>query len=319
MKTHPEISIVIPVHNEQESLETLYQRLLGVMDKYGKPYEVILINDGSKDKSAEILNELYERRKDVLRIIHLNTNFGQHIAIMAGFERVRGDIIVTLDADLQNLPEDIPTLVEKMGEGYDVVGGIRAQRKDRRWRLWVSRWHNRLRAKIAPSLDMQDEGCMLRAYRRDIVDLMVKSNEATVFIPALALTYASNPTEVEVSHAERELGTSSYNLYRLIRYNFDLITGFSLVPLQIFTLIGVSVSLLSTLFVFYLLIRRLIIGPEAYGLFTLFAILFFLIGIVLMGLGITGEYIGRIYLEVRQRPRFVVKEIKENVNHTEEK
>ena len=315
---NPEISIVIPIHNEQECIDELFNRLTTVMDNYAKDYEIIFINDGSKDRSAAMLDHLQQQRPEQIRVIHLNTNFGQHMAIMAGFERVRGQIIITLDADLQNLPEDIPTLANKMAEGYDVVGGIRANRKDRRWRLWVSKWHNKLRTKIAPSLDMQDEGCMLRAYRRDIVELMVKSNEATTFIPALALTYASNSTEVEVSHAEREAGTSSYNLYRLIRYNFDLVTGFSLVPLQIFTLIGLSVSLLSTLFVFYLFIRRIVVGPEADGLFTLFAILFFLIGVVLMGLGITGEYIGRIYLEVRQRPRFVIKNVKDTYSNEKE-
>ncbi len=306
---NPLISVVIPVHNEEENLERLYTRLTTTMDELGKPYEIIFTNDGSKDRSEAILQKLHEQRPQQIRVIHFNGNFGQHMAIMAGFARVRGKYIVTLDADLQNPPEEIPKLIEKMEAGHDVVGGYRQDRQDRWWRLFVSKTHNIIRAKIAPSLNMKDQGCMLRAYSRRIVDLMVASEEATTFIPALALTYATNPAEVGVAHEAREAGESSYNFYKLVRYNFDLVTGFSLVPLQMFTMIGMVVSLLSTLFVVFLFIRRIVVGPEAAGLFTLFAILFFLIGIVLMGLGITGEYIGRIYQEVRKRPRFVIREV----------
>lgn len=308
----PYISIVIPVHNEEEVLESLYKRLIPVMDGINKPYEILLINDGSKDRSEHILNELHQRRPEHIRIIHFNGNYGQHMAIMAGLERVRGEIIVTMDADLQNPPEDIPKLVAKMEEGHDVVGGYRQNRQDSLWRKWVSKLHNIIRAKITPRIPMKDEGCMLRAYRRHIVDVMVSSGEASTFIPALAMTYAHNPAEVGVSHEARQEGTTSYNLYKLIRYNFDLITGFSLVPLQVFTLIGILVSAGSGLLVFYLLMRRLFIGPEAEGMFTLFALLFFLAGLCLLGLGILGEYIGRIYQEVLKRPRFV---IKSEVNH----
>jgi len=307
----PYISVVVPIHNEQEVLETLYERLTKVMDDLGKPYEVILINDGSKDQSEAMLNEIQKRRPHEFRIIHFNGNYGQHMAIMAGFERVRGEIIITMDADLQNPPEEIPKLVEAMEQGHDVINTHRLDRQDQKWRLWVSKLHNYVRTLIAPKLKMKDEGCMLRAYRRNIVDLMASTGEASTFIPALALMYAENPTEVGVKHAEREAGTSSYNLYKLIRYNFDLVTNFSLVPLQIFTMIGITVSFFSLVFVLYLFVRRLVVGPEAAGVFTLFAIAFFIMGLIIMGLGITGEYIGRIYQEVRKRPRFVVREIKE--------
>lgn len=307
----PYISVVIPVYNEQENLENLYQRLTTVMDKIGKPYEIILTNDGSRDNSAAMLNGLQQRRPEEIRVIHFNGNFGQHMAIMAGFEKARGEIVVTMDADLQNPPENIPNLITEMEKGHDVVGGYRMDRQDSSWRLLVSRLHNWVRAKIMPKLKMKDEGCMLRAYRKNIVELMVQSGEASTFIPALALTYASNPGEVGVTHAPRTAGVSNYNFYGLIRYNFDLVTGFSLVPLQVFTIIGMLVSLLSTVFVIYMFIRRLIVGPEAEGVFTLFAILFLLVGILVMGLGIVGEYIGRIYQEVRKRPRYVIKEIVE--------
>jgi len=305
--TNPYISVVIPVHNEQEVLPTLFKRLLPVMDSIGKPYEIVLTNDGSKDNSEAILNQYHQMHPDNIRVIHFNSNFGQHMAIMAGLERVRGEIIITMDADLQNPPEDIPKLVEEMEKGHDVVGGYRVDRQDKIWRKFVSRAHNIIRARLTPNIIMKDEGCMLRAYRRDIVDLMVASEEASTFIPALALTYASNPSEVPVSHEARAEGETSYNLYKLIRYNFDLVTGFSLVPLQLFTLLGVAISLCSGLLVVYMLGRRIFVGPEAEGVFTLFAILFFLVGLGLLGLGILGEYIGRIYQEVLKRPRFVVK------------
>lgn len=309
--TKPYISVVIPVHNEQEVLYTLYTRLTTVLDKIGKPYEVLFTNDGSKDNSETILNELHENRPHNIRVIHFNGNYGQHMAIMAGFERVRGEIVITMDADLQNLPEDIPEFIEAIEKGHDVVGGYRQNRKDNLWRVTVSKLHNKVRAKITPRITMKDEGCMLRAYKRNIVDLMVSSGEASTFIPALALTYAANPTEVPVGHEPRHAGQSSYNFYKLIRYNFDLITGFSLVPLQLFTLLGIFVSLMSGVLVVYMVLRRAIIGPEMEGIFTLFAIAFFLVGLSLLGLGVLGEYIGRIYQEVLKRPRFVVKNVME--------
>lgn len=312
MTNNPYISVVIPVHNEQEVLEELYTRLTTSLDKIGKTYEILLTNDGSTDNTSKMLHELHRRRPDQIRVIEFNGNFGQHMAIMAAFERVRGEIIITMDADLQNPPEEIHKLVTAMEAGHDVVNTHRENRQDSLWRLKVSKWHNQLREWMIPKLKMEDEGCMLRAYRRNIVDLMASTGESTTFIPALALMYAANPTEVGVAHAERSAGTSSYNFYKLVRYNFDLITNFSVFPLQFFTIIGTLLSMSSFLFVIYLFARRLVIGPEAEGVFTLFAIVFFMIGIVLLGLGVVGEYIGRIYQEVRQRPRFVVKHVLEN-------
>jgi len=314
---NPYLSIVIPVYNEQETLEELYRRLTTALDKLGKTYEIILTNDGSKDRSSAILRELHQRRPSQIRVIEFNGNFGQHMAIMAGFEKVRGEMVITMDADLQNPPEEIYKLVEAIEAGHDVVNTHRLGRQDNWWRLFVSKTHNKLRAWMMPKLVMKDEGCMLRAYRRNIVDLMVATGEATTFIPALALNYSANPTEVGVAHETRFAGESNYNLYKLIRYNFDLVTGFSVFPLQVFTMIGMLISFLSFLFVMFLIVRRLMIGPEVEGVFTLFAIMFFLLGIVLLGLGVTGEYIGRIYQEVRKRPRFVIREVLEQISSTE--
>ena len=309
----PYVSIVIPVYNEQENLDALFTRLTSVMDKLGKPYEILFTNDGSRDRSGEMLKGFHEKRPGQVRVIDFNGNFGQHMAVMAAFERVRGDVVVTLDADLQNPPEEIPKLLAAIEAGHDVVGGYRKNRHDSFFRKHASRIINAIRAKIT-NIRMKDQGCMLRAYRKNIIESIVASEETSTFIPALAYSYAAKPAEVEVEHAARAAGESKYRLYDLIRLNFDLMTGFSVVPLQVFTLFGIVVSVLSTLFVIFLFIRRLVVGPEAEGVFTLFAILFFLVGVGIMGLGIIGEYIGRIYKEVRRRPRFVIRKVYEKIN-----
>ncbi len=309
----PYISVVIPVYNEQENLEALFTRLTEVMDRLGKPFEILFTNDGSRDRSGAMLKEYHERRPKQVRVIDFNGNFGQHMAVMAAFERTRGDVIVTLDADLQNPPEEIPKLLAAIEAGHDVVGGYRKDRRDTFFRKYASKIINGIRSKIT-NIRMRDQGCMLRAYRKNIIESIVASGETSTFIPALAYSFSANPAEVEVEHAARAAGESKYRLYDLIRLNFDLMTGFSVVPLQVFTLFGMVVSILSTLFVIYLFIRRLIIGPEAEGVFTLFAILYFLVGIAIMGLGIIGEYIGRIYKEVRRRPRFVIRKVYERAD-----
>ncbi len=305
-----ELSVIIPVYNEEQGLQSLFDRLYPALDALDRPYEIIFINDGSRDRSAMLLKNQFETRKDVTRVILLKGNFGQHMAIMAGFEQVRGKYIVTLDADLQNPPEEIGKLLEKMDEGHDYVGSIRKNRQDDLWRSIASRMMNRLRERIT-KIKMTDQGCMLRAYSRSIIDAINSAREINTFIPALAYTFASNPTEIEVEHEERTAGESKYSLYSLIRLNFDLMTGFSVVPLQVFSLSGILISLLSTLFVVYLAIRRLIVGPEVEGVFTLFGIVFFFIGIILFGIGILGEYVGRIYQEVRHRPRYLIEAILE--------
>lgn len=308
--TSPDLSVVIPVYNEEQGLPALFDRIYPALDALGRRYELVFVNDGSKDRSAALLREQFERRPEVTRVVLLNGNFGQHMAIMAGFEICRGRWVITLDADLQNPPEEIAKLVAKLEEGYDYVGSIRQQRRDTWWRRAASRLMNLLRERIT-RIKMTDQGCMLRGYERHVVDAINQSKEVNTFIPALAYTYASRPTEIEVAHAERAEGESKYSLYSLVRLNFDLVTGFSLVPLQIFSLAGITLSLLSALFVAYMFLRRLIVGPEVQGVFTLFAITFFLIGIMLFGIGLLGEYVGRIYQQVRHRPRYLIQALLE--------
>jgi undecaprenyl-phosphate 4-deoxy-4-formamido-L-arabinose transferase len=301
----PEVSIVIPVYNEEEGLGQLFARLYPACDALGLPYELIFVNDGSRDRSAALLREQFQARPDVTRVVLFNGNFGQHMAIMAGFEQSRGNIVITLDADLQNPPEEIGNLVAKMREGYDYVGTIRRQRQDSFFRRQASKAMNGLREKIT-RIRMTDQGCMLRAYARPVVDAINSCREVNTFIPALAFTFAQNPVEIEVAHEERAAGESKYSLYSLIRLNFDLMTGFSVVPLQWFSFAGIVIAALSLALTTVLAVRRLWVGPEVEGLFTLFGIAFFLIGVTLFGIGLLGEYIGRIYQQVRARPRYLV-------------
>jgi len=312
MNVLPMISVVIPVYNEEAVLPALFARLYPALDALGLEYEVIFVNDGSRDRSGAMLREQFQRREDVTRVIYFNANYGQHMAILAGFEHCRGDRVVTLDADLQNPPEEIAKLLARMDEGHDYVGSVRRRRQDVAWRRWSSRAMNGLRERIT-HIRMTDQGCMLRAYDRAIVDAIRASREVSTFIPALAYSFAHNPTEVEVDHEERHAGQSKYSLYKLLRLNFDLVTGFSLLPLQLFSLIGIFVSLVSLLVYVVVIVRRVVTGDAdtIWFVWDRDILQFLLIGLVLFGLGLVGEYVGRIYQQVRERPRFVVQAILE--------
>jgi undecaprenyl-phosphate 4-deoxy-4-formamido-L-arabinose transferase len=306
----PKLSVVIPVYNEEAVLPTLFARLYPALDALGLSFEIVFINDGSKDRSVALLRQQFARRPKETRVVLFHANFGQHSAVMAGLAYARGEYVVTLDADLQNPPEEIAKLVGKLDEGYDYVGTIRQQRQDSLWRRSFSKAINKIREWITP-VRITDQGCMMRGYARSVVAALNQTREVNTFIPALASLYAMNPVEVPIAHEERHAGRSKYSMYSLIRLNFDLITGFSVVPLQLFSMVGMAVALLSALLVVYLLLRRLIVGPEAEGLFTLFAIVFFFIGLALFGIGLLGEYVGRIYAQVRERPRYIVEAVLE--------
>ena len=309
----PEISVVIPVYNEEAGLPALFARLYPALDALATRYEVIFVNDGSRDRSAAILADQFRARPDVTRVILFNANAGQHQAIIAGFERVRGRRVVTLDADLQNPPEEIGKLLAAMDSGADYVGGVRAVREDSWWRRTASRLMNSLRERIT-RIRMTDQGCMLRAYSREIADAVAACREVSTFIPALAYTFAHRPVEIEVAHEERAAGESKYSLYKLIRLNFDLVTGFSLVPLQIFSLIGMLVAMGSVALYVFVVVRGLATGRYEEGFAALWdrdILEFFLIGIVLFGLGLVGEYVGRIYQQVRDRPRYTIRAVLE--------
>jgi undecaprenyl-phosphate 4-deoxy-4-formamido-L-arabinose transferase len=303
----PYISVVIPVYNEEENLPELGERLLATLIAYGRPFEIIFVDDGSSDRSWDLLSELHQRHPGEIRVIQFVRNFGQHQAIFAGFQATRGQVIVTLDADLQNLPEDIPKLVAKLEEGYDSVGGWREVRLDSWLRTLPSYVINRTMSWVT-GVQLRDYGCMLRAYRREVVDGINQCQESSSFIPALANLFSRRVAEIPVGHAERERGTSKYNLFKLLRLNFDLMTGFSHLPIHAVGVMGVAIALLGFLFGLFLFIRRLLVGPEVEGVFTLFAILFVFVGLNTFGLALIGAYVGRIYKEVRGRPRYIIRQ-----------
>ncbi|MBI4247170.1 MAG: glycosyltransferase [Candidatus Rokubacteria bacterium] len=309
MSDAPAVSVVIPIFNEAPTLVDLHARLARVLKDVARPYEIVFVDDGSADDSAEILRALHAQDPTV-RVVRFNRNYGQHVAVFAGLERARGDIVVTLDADLQNPPEEIPRLLAHVATGVDVVGGRRQSRRDpwpRRMASWLM---NRMTSAIV-GVRMRDYGCMLRAYRRPVVDHIVRCQEIPRFIPALANTFAASVVEVGVEHRPRRDGRSKYGLLRLLRLNFDLLTGFSLLPIQMVSLAGIVVATLGLGFGVFLGLRRLLVGPEVEGVFTLFAILFFFVGLQILGLGLIGEYVGRIYQEVRRRPQYVIAELLE--------
>jgi undecaprenyl-phosphate 4-deoxy-4-formamido-L-arabinose transferase len=310
MLTYPKLSVVIPVYNEEPVLPTLFSRLYPALDALKIAYEIVFVNDGSKDRSVALLRQQFSLRPKETRVVIFHANFGQHSAVMAGLAYARGAYVVTLDADLQNPPEEIGKLVDMLDQGYDYVGTIRQQRQDSLWRRTFSKAINKIREWITP-VRITDQGCMMRGYARSVVTALNQTREVNTFIPALASLYAMNQIEVPIAHEERFAGRSKYSMYSLVRLNFDLITGFSVVPLQLFSMIGMAVSLLSALLFVVLLVRRIFVGSEAEGLFTLFSLAFLLIGVALFGIGLLGEYVGRIYAQVRERPRYLVEAVLE--------
>jgi len=304
-----DLSVVIPVYNEEDVLPELFRRLYRALDELSVSYEVLFIDDGSADRSVELLRSQFETRPDTTRVLVLSGNYGQHMAILAGFERAQGDVIVTLDADLQNPPEEIAVLLTKVRQGHDYVGSYRRNRQDSLFRRTASRWLNVLRERTT-HIQIRDQGCMLRAYSRAIISAINDCRELNTFIPALAFTFARNPTEVEVAHAERFAGRSKYSLLKLAQLNFDLMTGFSIVPLRAFTFFGILVSVISTLVYGVILVSRIAssqtLGEALLAFWDRDVLQFFLIGVVLFGVGMVGEYVGRIYQQVRGRPRYIV-------------
>ncbi len=310
LHARPAVSLVIPVFNEESCLPELIRRCVNSCESIQRSYEIILVDDGSSDNSSKLIAEAAEQNAGKIVGVLLNRNYGQHAAVMAGFGEARGEIIVTLDADLQNPPEEIPKLIRMMEQGYDVVGTIRTPRQDPLFRRVASRIVNHA-ARRATGVMMHDYGCMLRAYRSHIVNAMLQCPERSTFIPVLANSFARKATEIEVHHAERSKGDSKYSLWKLVNLQFDLLTSMTTFPLRLLSVLGGVTSIIGVGFGVFLLIMRVVHGPgwAAEGVFTLFAVLFILIGAQFVAMGLLGEYIGRIYHDVRARPRYFVHQV----------
>ena len=299
------VSTVVPVFNEEASIPELHRRIVAALEGAGMDFEALYVDDGSSDGSVRVLGGIAAKDPRVV-LVRLRRNYGQHAAVFAGLHESRGDTVVTLDADLQNLPEDIPAVVKAAEEGHDVVATYRAGRRDSLFRRWASAAINFYTAR-STGVALRDYGCMLRAYRRPVVDALKGCGEISTFIPALANTFAGSITEIPVGHAERAHGVSKYSLWKLVSLQFDLMTGFTTFPIRLMTYFGALVSLCSIALGVYLLWRRFGLGiEEEMGLFTLAALGFMALGVLFISVGILGEYTARIYAEVRRRPRYLV-------------
>jgi undecaprenyl-phosphate 4-deoxy-4-formamido-L-arabinose transferase len=301
------VSVVVPVYNEAQNLAGLWARLGPVLARLGRPWEAVFVDDGSADESLEILRGIASAEDGRVRVVELARNFGQHAAILAGFRECRGDIVVTLDADLQNPPEEIPRLIEAVDAGNDVVGGWRMRRQDGALRRAASQLHNRLTS-LMVGVPMHDYGCMLRAYRRSIIERVNLCSERSTYVTALVCWVGGRFAEVEVTHAPRRNGKSKYSYFKLFELYFNLLTGFSILPLQLISFLGMACSVFGFGLGMKLVLARILFGNDPGGFRSVFAVIFFLFGLVIFSLGLIGEYIGRIYIEVQGRPGFLIRE-----------
>jgi len=304
-----ELSLVIPVFNEEENLIELIRRCVVVCEATKRRYEIVFVDDGSKDRSRRILSEAARTNRSIT-VVLLNRNYGQHPAVLAGLTQSRGEVIVTLDADLQNPPEEIPRLLAKIDEGCDVVGSVRESRRDSWLRRLPSRIINAVVRKTT-GVTMNDYGCMLRAYRRSVVEAILSCHERSTFIPILANSFASKTGEVAVKHAKRHGGDSKYNLWKLINLQFDLITSMTAFPLRLLSIGGGLMAALGFLAGITIGAMRIAYGSAwaAEGVLTVVAVLFIFTGVQLFGLGLLGEYLSRVYDDVRGRPRYFIYKI----------
>lgn len=307
------VSIVIPIYNEEESIPHLYTAIKDVMEKLDREYEIILVDDGSKDKSFSILSEIQEKDKTVV-VIGFRKNFGQTAAVAAGFNYAEGEVIITMDADLQNDPTDIPKLLEA-SKDYDVVSGWRKNRQDKFLsRKLPSKIANWIISKVT-GVYLHDYGCTLKLYRKEIVKNVRLYGEMHRFIPAMANWVGASITEVETKHHARRFGKSKYGISRTIRVILDLITikflqGFSTRPIQAFGPAGLLSGALGFLMALYLTYEKLVIGKDIGGRpLLLLSILLIILGGQLIGMGLLGEMLARTYHESQSKPIFIVKKI----------
>jgi glycosyltransferase involved in cell wall biosynthesis len=307
------LSIVIPLYNEEENVQTLHERLKKTLDPLEKEYEILFVDDGSTDGTLPVLEEIQAKDKRVI-VLSLRRNFGQTAAFAAGFDFARGDVIVTMDGDLQNDPADIPKLLELIKDN-DLVSGWRKKRKDpffrRRFPSMVANW---LISNVT-GVKLHDYGCSLKAYRRDVIKNLKLYGEMHRFIPAVASWYGVRVAEVETVHHPRLRGRSKYGISRTIKVVLDLITvkflqSFSTKPIQFFGPVGIMSGFLGFLISLYLAIDKLFWGHNIGGRpLLLLGALLIIVGIQLIGMGLLGEMLVRVYHESQKKPIYVIKKI----------
>ena len=309
-----DLSIVVPVYNEEENIASLYQQLTAVLEPLGRSYEIICVDDGSTDRSFELLAELAERDPRV-KVIRFRRNFGQTAGFSAGFDYAQGDIVITIDADLQNDPAGIPLLLDKMEEGYDLVSGWRANRQDpflsRRLPSMIANW---LITKTT-GVEVHDRGCSLRAHRQEVVKQMHLYGDLHRFIPDIASWIGVTMAEVPVNHRPRRFGKSKYGISRTFRVILDLITvrfllSYSTRPIHIFGSLGLMSFLLGMGLGIYLTVLKLVTGQNIGGRpLLMLAVLLMMVGVQMVAMGLLGELIVRTYHESQNKPIYTVRQI----------
>lgn len=301
-----QLSIVIPMYNEEGNIPALMTRLIAVCQPLPLAWEVVCVNDGSKDQTPALIRS-YQAKHPQIVLVDFVRNFGQHAAVTAGFAHARGRWIITLDADLQNPPEEIPNLVACFEQGHDLINTVRRDRQDTWFRKTASKITNQLVRKLS-GIRLNDFGCMLRGYSADVAQQVVKCRENRTFIPALATLFAAKPIEIQVGHAERAVGESKYPLHKLLQLQLDLITNFSVQPLRLLFIAGLGFAVVGILLGMILLIGRLVMDAAwaANGVLTILGFLMIFLGAQFFALGLVGEYVGRVLQQVRLREPFVV-------------
>jgi glycosyltransferase involved in cell wall biosynthesis len=302
-------SVVIPAFNERENLEVLHTRLTKVMKSIGEPYEIVFVDDGSTDGSFQILRDLHQKDSNV-KVIRFTRNFGQHIAMTAGLDHCKGENIIAMDADLQDQPEEIPKLLAKLRQGYDIVYGLRRKRRDNIFKRLSSKLYLGLLAKLT-SQTVNPEIAPLRIMTRRVVDYMGQLRERSRFYGGLVAWLGFPYAVVDIEHSERFAGKTKYSFRKLLRHAAEGVISFSDVPLRLAGYFGIIVSIISFVFGLYYLIRRLVWGIPVPGYTSIIVAVFFLGGVLLIVLWVMGQYIGRIHTEVKERPLYVVRDMLE--------
>ncbi|MCX6031329.1 MAG: glycosyltransferase family 2 protein [Chloroflexi bacterium] len=307
MGNHPTISVVAPVFNEEAILPEFYRRTSAALDKLGEPWELVLVNDGCRDRSPEIMVELHARDPRV-KVVNFARNFGHQVAITAGADYARGDAVVVMDADLQDPPEVIPDLLAKWREGFEVVYAIRSERKGETWfKEFTAKAFYRIIYRIT-DIDIPMDAGDFRLMDRKVVDALKTMREKHRFMRGLSVWVGFRQTGVKYARAERFAGETKYPLKKMLRFALDGITSFSYLPLQVATYVGFVAAGLAVLGIIATIILRLSGSEAFYGQATTLVSVLFLGGVQLISLGIIGEYLGRIYDEVKGRPLYIVRE-----------
>ena len=299
-----DLSVVIPVHNSEKTLEKLYSRLVDVLEASVRNFEIILVDDGSSDGSWETLVRLRELDERV-SIIRLMRNFGQHNAIFCGLHHVKGDLILTMDDDLQNPPEEIPKLLDKIEEGYDAVYGEYNLKQHNLFRNLGSAAIQKVYRFV---FRLDGTATSFRLISNQVIKAILSYDMNYTFIDGLLAWYTKNIGHVTVRHDPREESSSGYSFRKLFTLSLNLLTNFSIIPLQIASLTGISFSFLGFVMAMYFFMKKIIIGVEVTGYTSLIVVVTFFSGIQLLALGLIGEYLGRVHLNINKKPQFMVKE-----------